>query len=370
MTSPIRVLQVFTILNRGGAETMVMNYYRHMDRSKVQFDFLVCRPERGAYEDEIETMGGRIYRVPPVFKPFAHLACVRKFLCEHPEYQIIHGHIGELGYFIYKEARARGVPCIIAHAHSNFCDKDWKLPLRYILKLLIRKQVTHSMACGVSAAQWYFGKENAKHAIILNNAIESDKYRFSQHEYGQVRQEQGWEGRWVIGNVSRFSPPKNHVFLVDVFSEIVKEKSNALLVLIGKTEGAEYKKVYRQVQKLGLSGSVIFLGSRDDVSYLLKGMDVFCFPSLYEGFGIAMLEAEASGLHVVKSTQVPNDAVVVPDLVTSLPLNAPMSQWKEELTQSHPRRDTYADICLAGFDIAENAQWLQQFYLDQVYTIE
>lgn len=370
MTSPIRVLQVFTILNRGGAETMVMNYYRHMDRDRVQFDFLVCRPERGAYEDEIEAMGGRIYRVPPVFDVVAHRAGVRAFLDEHAEYRIIHGHVGELGYFIYKEARVRGVPCIIAHAHSNFCDKDWKLPLRYVLKYLIRKHVTHMMTCGVSAAQWYFGKENAKHAIMLNNAIESSKYRFSQHEYGQVRQEQGWEGRWVIGNVARFSPPKNHIFLIKIFSEIFKEKPNALLVLIGKTEGREYERIFGQVQRLGLLDCVLFLGSRNDVPNLLKGMDVFCFPSLYEGFGIAMLEAEASGLHVVKSSQVPDDAVVVSDLVTSLPLNAPMSQWKNELTKFRPRRDTYVDISEAGFDISKNAQWLQQFYLDQVQTME
>lgn len=368
MTQPIRVLQIFTILNRGGAETMIMNYYRHIDRSRLQFDFLVCRPEKGAYEDEIEAMGGRIYRIPPLLHVRSHRTAVRRFFTEHPEYRIIHGHVGELGYFIYKEAQRTGVRCVIAHAHNSFCDKDWKLPLRYLLKYLIRKYVSHTMACGYSAACWYFGKKLGAKATILNNAIEAEKFRFDRKKYERTRELMGWQNRWVIGNVARFSPQKNHHFLIKLFSRVLKRRPSALLVLVGDTRGDVYESVKREVETLRLGPYVQFLGSRRDVPDLLQGMDVFCFPSLYEGFGIAILEAEASGLRVIKSSCVPDDANAVPDLVKALSLKAPLDAWVKALLAPYERRDTYAEICQAGFDIAKNALWLQQFYLDQAST--
>lgn len=368
MTQPIRVLQIFTILNRGGAETMIMNYYRHIDRSRLQFDFLVCRPEKGAYEDEIEAMGGRIYRIPPMLHVRSHRAAVRRFFAEHLEYQIIHGHVGELGYFIYKEARHVGVRCIIAHAHSNLCDRDWKLPLRYILKFLIRKQVTHTMACGTEAARWYFGRSSSTETIMMRNAIDAALYRYSLEKRAQIRKHFGWNNHLVIGNVARFSKVKNHLLLLKIIEELRKQRPNVLLVLVGDTRGDVYESVKSEVETLRLGPNVQFLGSRSDVPDLLQGMDVFCFPSLYEGFGIAILEAEASGLRVIKSSCVPDDANAVPDLVKALPLKAPLDAWVKALLGPYERRDTYAEICQAGFDIAKNALWLQQFYLDQAST--
>lgn len=370
MKDPIRVLQVFTILNRGGAETMVMNYYRHIDRTQVQFDFLVCRPEKGAYEDEIEAMGGRIYRVPPIFKLQVHRASVRKFLYEHPEYRIIHGHIGELGYFLYAEARAIGVPCVIAHAHTSFCDLDWKLPLRYILKFLIRKYVTHMMACGRDAAEWYFGKKCSGKVITVHNAINAELYRYSKCERDRVRSELGWEGRWVIGDVARFSTVKNHAFLLDIVEKAVRKRPCVMLVLIGETQGNEYESIRRKVELMNISPYVQFLGSRRDVPRLLQGMDMYCSPSLYEGLSVSMVEAQAAGLHVLTTTRVPEEVCLIPGEVEFLSLKDPVETWVDRILSLYERRDTYDNICKAGFDIGENAQWLQQFYLDQVQTIE
>ena len=154
MTQPIRVLQVFSILNRGGGETMIMNYYRHIDRSRVQFDFLVHREEPGAYEEEIKTLGGRIFRIPPITSPVRHARAVRAFFDDHPEFRIIHGHVSELGYFIYREAAKRHVPCIIAHAHNARCSLDLKWPFRALLKRLIRSYISCGMTCGLDAARW------------------------------------------------------------------------------------------------------------------------------------------------------------------------------------------------------------------------
>ncbi len=344
---------------------MIMNYYRHIDRSRVQFDFLVHREEPGAYEEEIKSLGGRIFRIPPITSPVRHARAVHAFFDEHPEFRIIHGHVSELGYFIYREAAKRHIACIIAHAHNARCSLDLKWPFRTLLKRLIRPYISCGMTCGRDAARWLFGKKLAASALMLNNAIDALAYRSSDTRRQSVREKMGWQNHWVIGNVARFSPQKNHHFLIKLFSRVLHRRPDALLVLVGDTQGNTYESVRSQVEKLGLTQHVQFLGSRSDVPDLLQGMDVFCFPSLYEGFGIAILEAEASGLRVIKSSCIPDDANAVPDLVKALSLKAPLDTWVKALLGPYERRDTYAEICQAGFDIAKNARQLQQFYLDQ-----
>lgn len=368
MTQPIRVLQVFSILNRGGGETMIMNYYRHIDRSRVQFDFLVHREQPGAYEEEITALGGRIFRIPPITSPVRHARAVRAFFDEHPEFRIIHGHVSELGYFIYREAAKRYVPCIIAHAHNAECSLDLKWPFRALLKRLIRPHISCCMTCGHDAARWLFGKKLAASALMLNNAVDAQAYRFSDARRQAEREKMGWQNHWVIGNVARFSPQKNHHLLIKLFSRVLQRRPDALLVLVGDTQGDTYEAVEGQVEKLGLTQHVQFLGSRNDVHDLLQGMDVYCAPSLYEGLSVSMVEAQAAGLHVITSTGVPEEVRLMPNSVSFLSLNESVEHWVERLLSPYERKDTYAEICQAGFDIVENARRLQQFYLAQAST--
>lgn len=358
----IRVLQVLTIMNRGGAETMVMNYYRHIDRSKVQFDFLLHRQERGAYDDEIESMGGRIFRIPPIFNFFAHQKAVSQFFNEHPEYQIIHGHVGELGYCIYKEAKLREIPTIIAHAHNASCDRNWKWPIRTILKYLIRPNVTSLMTCGKKAATWMFGKKLAEKAIMLNNAIDAQKYAFNEEIRNKVRRDMGWVDHWVIGDVARFSPQKNHLGLLSIFKEVLGKEPKALLVLVGENNGL-YEEVKQKAENLGISHAVQFLGTRTDIPHILQGMDVYCSPSLYEGLSVSMVEAQAAGLRVVTSDKVPQQVAIIPELLAFIPLSAKKSIWKNALLCSYSRINTFEQIRTAGFDIHANASFLSNFYL-------
>ncbi|NDV67936.1 glycosyltransferase [Dysgonomonas sp. 25] len=364
---PIRILMLFTILNRGGAETMVMNYLRRIDRSKVIFDFVVHREDKGAYEDEIESMGGKIFRFPP-FQAW-HILMYKKLIADffdaHPEYKMIHGHCSELGYFFYKEAYKRGIQFIAAHAHNEYKGFDIKTPARNILKWIMRPYLTHYFTCSRGAAKWLFGNHLMNKAIFMPNAIDARTLAFDPVKRAEIRNCNGWTGRLVIGNVSRFSHQKNHSFLLDIFVEIVRREASALLVLVGS--GGELEdKVKEKAARLGLGDKIQFMGSRNDIPDLLQGMDLFLFPSYFEGLSVAQLEAQASGLSVVNSTGISAEGTIIPELVDSLSLNLSPAKWAERVLcviNNYERKDRFREISEAGFDINKNVEWLQNLYI-------
>ena len=369
MKEPIRILMLFTIMDRGGAESMVMNYYRNIDRTRVQFDFMVHREERGAYEDEIETMGGRIYRMIP-FHPFTfgkYRKQISAFFDEHPEYRIVHGHCSELGYFVYKEARKRGIPVIIAHAHNSHALFDAKWPFRWYFKHAMRKYITQVFSCGEESAQWLAGKELAKSAVLQRNSIDTKVYAYQSSHRKEICQElQLPEDAVIIGHVGRFNLQKNHAFLLDIFRGLVEQCPKAHLLLVGVGELMDEMKA--KVAKLGLDEHVHFLGVRSDVPKLLHTMDLFLFPSFMEGLSVSMVEAQTAGLPCVVSDTIPIE-VAMTDLVTFVSLKAPVSDWvskiQEVLAKESDRTRYPAIITERGYDIQKNAEWLQNYYLEQ-----
>lgn len=205
---PIRVLNLFTILNRGGAETMVMNYYRHIDRTRVQFDFLVHREERGAYEDEIESLGGRIFRMMPV-RPWtagAYRRAIRVFFSEHPEYRILHAHMSELGLYAFQEAKRMGIPVRICHAHNAPHGIDLKSPVRWYMKTRMRPYITHRFMCGYESGLWLFGSRYRDSFIQMNNAVDAAAFRYDAARRAEVRRMLELpEGSLTVGHVGRFN---------------------------------------------------------------------------------------------------------------------------------------------------------------------
>lgn len=365
---PVRVLMLFTNMNRGGAESMVMSYYRTIDRSKVQFDFLVHRPERGAYEDEIERLGGRIYRMIP-FHPFTfsqYKKLVSRFFDDHPEYQIIHGHCSELGFFIYKEAYRRGVPHIIAHAHNAHALYDLKWPFRTWFKHRMRRYLTHEFTCGQEAAVWLFGRKLAKQAVLQRNAIDTQLFRFDLESRMRIRKEFCIaDDTLLIGHVGRFEKQKNHSFLIDVFEKVQVLYPKTQLLLVGGTGNLEGS-IKSKVQENGLADNVIFAGTRSDVPQILSAMDVFLFPSYMEGFSLAMLEAQCSGLPIIASDIIPHE-IALTDLISFVSLSKSADYWANKLLSTSicpGKREIYPkQIMEAGYDIIENANWLQNYYL-------
>lgn len=365
---PIRVLNMFTIMDRGGAETMVMNYYRHIDRTKVQFDFLVHREQRGAYDDEIERMGGRIYRMCPVYpQNFSrYKRDLRTFFRAHPEYKIIHSHMSELGYFAFREAERQGVPVRICHAHNAPHGFDAKMIIRTYFKKRMMPYLTHLFMCGEESGKWLYGEKNKTRFIMLNNAIDAAVYSFDASKREEMRRQLGLTDELVVGHVGRFNPQKNHAFLLDIFAALLKKEPNAVLLLVGG--GADMPKIQAKAQELGIAEHVRFLGVRSDVADLMQAMDVFVFPSLYEGLPVTMVEAQASGLPCIISDKVPPECILTDGLVNIMPLSASPEAWAEKILtmRAAPRTDRREEIAAHGFDISTEAVKLQEFYIKSV----
>ncbi len=360
--NPIRVLQIVTYMGRGGIETTLMNYYRHMNRSQVQFDFLVHREFRADYDDEIESLGGKIYRLPRLvpWSP-SYLKALNNFFDEHSEYKIIHVHQDCLSSVILKAAAAHRVPVRIAHSHSSNQNKNLKYPIKRYYKRQIAQYATDLFACGKDAGNWMF---SGKPFTVMSNAIDTVKFKFNENVRKQVRKDLSIpDGALVIGHVGSFWPPKNHTYLVDIFYNLFQRNPSAVLLLVG--DGGLRPAIQEKVKHLGLEKHVQFLGMRSDIYKVMQAMDVFVMPSLYEGLPVTMVEAQASGLPCFISDKVPIECKMT-DAVTQIPLDASPEVWTEQIlsAQNMVRKNMYSEIAAAGFDIAENAKWLQNYYIE------
>ena len=357
----IRVLQVVTYMGRGGLETTLMNYYRHIDRNKIQFDFLVHRDFEADYDQEILSMGGKIYHVSRLI-PWSrgYREELKRFFRAHPEYKIVHAHQDCLSSVALECAEKCGVLVRIAHSHSSNQDKN----IKYLIKRHYMKQIpqfaTDCFACGKDAGDWMFEGQSYQ---ILHNAIDASAYAYSSEKAIAIREELNVGRNLVMGHVGRFDAPKNHAFLLDIFSECVKIVPNARLLLVGDGEGRT--RIQEKAKSLGLEDKVIFTGVRSDVADLLQAMDIFVFPSLYEGVPVTMIEAQASGLPCVISDGVPKDCVITSGLVTSMKLSDMPCDWaKHIVAQSHTKRENHLrEIRAAGYDIVTAAKELENFYL-------
>lgn len=361
----IRILQVVTHMDRGGLETMLMNYYRHMDRSRVQFDFLTHRDYDGDYGEEIEELGGILYHLP-VLNPFSpsYRKTLGDFFDDHPEYKIVHVHQDCLSGVILHVAKEHGVPVRIAHSHGANQVKDIKYPIKLIYRHFIARYATKLMACGEDAGKWMFCGAPFE---ILSNAIPAADYTFDA-KCKRIQREK-WNihsNDLLVGHVGSFTVPKNHVFLLDIFHEIQK-RTPAKLILVG--DKCQRSDIDEKIQNLGLEDKVILTGLRGDVADLLQAMDVFVFPSLYEGLPVTMVEAQASGLPCLISDKVPIECKMT-EAVQQIALTDSPEIWAERAIDAAktPRKNTYEEIKAAGYDIVENAKRLQKMY-EEMMTV-
>lgn len=358
---PIRVLHIVQQMHAAGLETFIMNMYRHIDRDKVQFDFLTHYAGRRFFDDEIQRLGGRIFRmsVREDFNFLRYLKGLDRFFIEHPEYRIVHGHMDSLGTLYLGKAAKHGVPVRIAHAHSVLSKVSLKERVRAFMARRYANHATDLFACSEDAGRHMFG-DNAFR--VVRNAIELPRFAFNPLVRDAVRAELGLEGKFVVGNVGRFYQSKNHAFLLDVFAKIVEREPASVLLMAG--EGPLMDETRKKAADMGIERACMFLGARGDVDRLYQAMDVFLFPTLFEGLGIVAVEAQTAGLPVVCSDAVPLEARVAPNFYP-VALSEPPGAWAQAvLAHRKDERVSRADMAAdAGYDVKTVAKELQDFYL-------
>jgi glycosyltransferase involved in cell wall biosynthesis len=368
MDKPIRILHVLGRLDRGGAETIVMNLYRNIDRSKIQFDFVKHTDEKCDFDDEIRELGGKIISVPR-YTGKNHVSYIKEWkniFSKRPEYKIIHGHMRSTAIIYLSIAKKYGLTTI-AHSHSTGSrgNKIEQLT-KNILQFPIRYTADYLFACSDDAGKRLFGKKavNKENYRIIKNAIDVDNYMFNKSLRNKIRKLLNIEDKFVIGHVGSFTYAKNHEFLLDMFYEVQNQKENAIMLLIG--DGDLRKSVEYQIKKLGIKDKVILTGVVSNVNEYLQAMDVFVFPSIYEGFGMALIEAQAAGLNCFVSSNLPKE-VFLTDLIYGISIDESTKYWANLIINKMnnlERKDVSEIIKAAGYDIVTSACWLQNFYLE------
>lgn len=364
MDKPIRVLHVLQRMEAGGTQALLMNIYRNIDRTKIQFDFLVEYPKKEFYDDEILKLGGKIY-YSSVRKDFNIIKFKKqlKNILKENNYKIIHVHAYTIGYFVLKTAKKYGVSVRIAHSHSNNMTNDYKKYIKKIMQKIYLLYATDFMACSKEAGNYLF--KNKKY-IILNNAIDSKKFIFNPKIREKIRKELSLEDSFVVGHVGRFKKEKNHAFLLNVFSNIIRNKKNAKLLLIGS--GSLENDIKNQINDMNLNNKVIILNNRSDVNELLQAFDIFIFPSIYEGLGIVAIESQAAGTPILISNGVPDEAMISP-IIKKISLNDSSEKWAKEALKLSKNDMSHTDmqkyIIEAGYDMQNVVNWLQKWYLEK-----
>jgi len=361
---PIRVLQVIGIVCGGGVEAVIMNYYRHIDRNRVQFDFVIDGYEESLLDEEIKKLGGRVYHVEPYRKNILKTMYQLYRIIKDNHYDIVHSNMNTLSVFALFPAWLAGTKVRILHNHSTAVKHEgMRTVMKKILRPLSPLFANRYAACSRLAGEWMYGKkmmESGK-VKIINNAIDLNEYAFNESLRQKYRKELAIEeNAFVVGHVGRFMYQKNHAFLIDIFAEIVKKKVNAILFLIG--DGPLRQEMEEKVKAKGLTDKVKFLGLRKDVKALYNVMDVFVLPSWYEGLPVVSVEAQANGLPCFLSDMITPEAKLISS-TRFLSIESEAGEWSKVIIKSNPHRcNVKMEMEHAGFDIDKECETLQNMY--------
>lgn len=360
MSEPIRVLCVLSSLERGGIPSVVMNLYRNIDRSVVQFDFVKHSEPKGEYEDEVRLLGGRIYNAPrfQLSNYVSYRNWWRSFLTAHPEYLIIHGHYYTTASVYLRFCQEAGRTTIL-HSHSTDVNgSGWKRRIKTIFSKRGKKYANVRIACSNDAGNWLYGKSPF---TVLYNAIDLEKYRFQPEQRSRVREELGFGDGYVIGAVGRLEQVKNPLGIISVFKETVRQMPETKLLWIG--EGTQRPLIEQTLEQEGLRDRTVLTGSRDDVHLLMQAMDCFILPSFHEGLPVTAIEAQTSGLPCLCSDRVSREAAVS-ERCAFLPLDQPQA-WAEMICKSNRtcRTSAVPEMIEQNYDISKTAKRAQDLYI-------
>ncbi len=372
----IKVLQVLGSTSLGGAESRIMDLYRHMDRDRIQFDFLVTRGNTGHFDAEIERLGGHVFTIPGyrIYNHRDYVKEVRDFFKDHNDYSAVHGHITSTASIYLPIAKKAGIPLTIAHARSAGVDSGIKGILTNFLRKKLSERCDKMIACSDLAAKAVFGEHSYTDGLvkIMPNAVEVNDYATDQITRDLVRKEFGVEDKFVIGHTGSFREAKNHRFLIQVFADYVNLRNDAVLMLVGSGSlMEEIKTLVDEVDKNAvLSGKesvkdkIIFTGEQSPISPYYQAFDTLVFPSIYEGMPGTVVEAQAAGLRCLISDSI-TKLVKVTDLVEFESLDKSAEQWAKKLNSMYG--ETSADA-LWKERCNENS-FIQQLMKDSDYDV-
>lgn len=361
----IRVLQVVPNMQAGGLENLIMNIYRNIDKNKVQFDFLVHYQEKKYFDDEIEQMGGKIYRfslrdnnnlVKYIFE-------LDKFYKSHPEYKIVHCHMSSIGFIHFLIAKKNGVKVRIAHSHNSNTEKTIKGFFKSIMIKPLKYVTTDNFACSTEAGKFLYKNYNFE---IIPNAIDIDKYRYNKEIRERERKRLNIENNLVIGHIGRFELQKNHRYVIDIFKEVLKDNPSAILLLAG--DGSLVKEIKKYARDLNVLDNIKFLGVVKDTCNLYQAMDCFILPSFFEGLPVVGIEAQVAGLKCFLSNKITQE-VKISYLTKFLDIGLEnITEWKNAIlsSQNYDRDQIYNNIKNTKYNAKTTAKWLEKFYISKL----
>ncbi len=364
----IRILHIVHALTRGGGlSNYIINYYDRIDRNRIQFDFVFFKETENNFKEEISLLGGNYFKWNEPDLRLRYKKEARRFFEEHKgEYTAIHCHVLFAVAAYADIAREYGVK-VIAHSHSVGYGQNGllrKIRNYYFVKTCKYKS-DYKLACSVDAAVFMYGKKEYKagKVVFLNNSVDCEKFYFNQKSRDEIRTELGLKDRFTIGHVGGFTSPKNHKRLIELFSQFLDYNPNSVLLLVGGeglVSGSTMDEIKRMVNTLGIEDKVIFTGIRSDVNKLMMGMDLFIFPSKFEGFGLVLVEAQASGLKCIASDKVPKDSKCT-DRIVFLPLDDD-NKWIDEMKSAEDKDRSVDKKDFDKYNIRLNAKRMEEFY--------
>ena len=360
----IKVLQVVSRLTAGGEQTFIMNVYRNLDREKIQFDFVVFSDEGQVFEEEVQRLGGKIYRCPRYNgkNHFQYCKWWKSFFSKNTDYNIVHGHVRSTASIYLKYAKKNGC-YTIAHSHSISNGRGIAAFVKWIMQKNIPRVSDYMMACSLDAGKWLFGEKyiESNNFSVLYNGIDCDRFALDLHMREKMRDELCLKDKFVIGQVGRFQKMKNHYFTIDLLEMLIKDKPNAVLLFVG--DGDLQQDIYEYAKNKKLGDNLIFTGKVMNTENYYQAMDAFVMPSTFEGLGIVSIEAQCSGLVTLCSDAVPIEAKVT-DNCEFISLEDKYEWCRELLSASaHDRKDCSQIVKKNGYDIKAIVRWLEDFYL-------
>ncbi len=363
----MKILHVFNSMNCGGAENMVMNILRCIDRKEFQFDFLVHQDTPAFFDEEIKALGGKIYYIPRwnVLNTRKYIKALYNFFREHYDYSIVHGHMGSSAHLYLKIAKKFGI-YTVAHSHNPYPKKfSFKKIFARFTAFKTRRIADYFLACSKAAGLDRFGEKivNSNRFKVLTNSINTSKYVYSETIRQEIRNKYQLEDKFVVGHIGRFNQEKNHIFLLKVFNEILKQNENSILMLIGS--GNLQNKIKEKAKDLKILDKIIFTGVLPNANLYLQAMDCFVFPSFYEGLGMVVVESECLGLPCFVTDTLPCD-LDINDNIYRLSLDKSPKIWADCILKnaSHKTDNETAlnNIRNAGYDVNETIRKTEEIY--------